>query len=399
MIFYSTAILLFSSTIFGGQIASIPQTAYAQSTSTCENLAIPTTAGGSSSSSITASGSTSGFPPTNTIDNDLNTVWSNFGVGSWIKIDLGAQKTICNLDIAWYKGNQRQVNFVISVSSDGITFTDVFAGKSSGTTLSPERYDFTDVNGVRYVKITVNGNTQNNYATIAEIDVFGISTGTPPPPPPPPTIPDFNFAAAGDWSCDSEATFTVNNIKSKDPERVLALGDLSYQSTADCWLSKISPIGKNKFAIAIGNHDDAEDGSAALKQQYLETFGLPKSYYSFDYQNAHFIALDTQQSAIVGSAQYNFIKNDLEANKDKDWIFVFFHKPFYSTSSLPDYEDRDALSSLFEEYGVDLVLVGHNHHYNRSFPLKFNLSNPSSPTVTSTEKTNYKDSRIRSMSL
>ena len=76
------------------------------------------------------------------------------------------------MDIAWYNGDKRQNNFVISVSNDGTTFTDVFTGKSSGTTSSSEKYDFPDVTA-RYVKITVNGNTQNNWATITEIDVYG----------------------------------------------------------------------------------------------------------------------------------------------------------------------------------------------------------------------------------
>ena len=88
---------------------------------------------------------------------------------------------ICSVDIAWYLGNPRQNNFVISVSSDGTTFNNIFTGKSSGNTLSPENYDFTDVNA-RYVKITVNGNTQNQWASITEIDVHG------PDPSPPPEI-------------------------------------------------------------------------------------------------------------------------------------------------------------------------------------------------------------------
>ena len=77
-------------------------------------------------------------------------------------------------------GNQRQNNFVISVSNDGTTYTNVFSGKSSGKTLSPEKYDFADVNA-RYVKITVNGNTQNKYASISEIDVYGSDTSPQPP--------------------------------------------------------------------------------------------------------------------------------------------------------------------------------------------------------------------------
>jgi hypothetical protein len=85
-------------------------------------------------------------------------------------LDLGKVETICSLDIAWYKGNQRNVNFIISVSKDGSTYKNVFDSKSSGTTTSFERYDLQDIDA-RYVKITVNGNTQNNYATIADLRV------------------------------------------------------------------------------------------------------------------------------------------------------------------------------------------------------------------------------------
>jgi len=121
--------------------------------------------------SIIANGD-DGNRPANAIDNNLSTRWSRNGVGSWIRADLGVQKTVSNVDIAWHSGNERQNNFVISVSNDGTTFTNVFTGKSSGTTLSPEKYDFPDITA-RYVKITVNGNTQNNWASITEIDVYG----------------------------------------------------------------------------------------------------------------------------------------------------------------------------------------------------------------------------------
>jgi hypothetical protein len=138
----------------------------------CTNLPIST---------VKANGFQSGNPPQNAIDNNLNTRWSQEGIGSWIQLDLGIQKLICSVDIAWYLGNQRQNNFVISVSSDGTTFNNIFTGTSSGNTLSPENYDFSDVNA-RYVKITVNGNTQNQWASITENDVYG------PDPSPPPEI-------------------------------------------------------------------------------------------------------------------------------------------------------------------------------------------------------------------
>jgi len=132
---------------------------------TCEDLGI---------TDIRAIGN-DGNIPTNTIDNDLGTRWSNLGIGSWIVYDLGGQRDLCNVDIAWYTGDRRTNSFVISASSDGSTYTNIYTGSSSGTTLLPEKYDLPDVNA-RYVRITVNGNTQNDWASITEVDIYGDST-------------------------------------------------------------------------------------------------------------------------------------------------------------------------------------------------------------------------------
>ncbi|MDW0178677.1 MAG: discoidin domain-containing protein [Nitrososphaeraceae archaeon] len=122
------------------------------------------------------SGSETGFPVTNAIDNNLDTRWSNNGKGSWIQVDIGKSKNICSVNIAWFKGNERQNNFVISTSKDGTTFTKVLTSKSSGNTLNLEKYLLSSTDA-RYVKVTVNGNTQNNYATITEIKLSIPATG------------------------------------------------------------------------------------------------------------------------------------------------------------------------------------------------------------------------------
>ena len=128
--------------------------------------------------SITANGN-DGNVPSNAIDKDLNTRWSNLGIGSWIQLDLGSKKSICSVDIAWYRGEMRVNNFVISVSDDGNTFTNKFTGTSSGSTTSVEKYNMPSGTEGRYVRITVNGNTENDWASITEIAVFGsTSSGT-----------------------------------------------------------------------------------------------------------------------------------------------------------------------------------------------------------------------------
>ena len=125
-------------------------------------------------SAVTGSG-TDGNVPSNAIDNKLSTRWSNLGIGSYITLDLGSKKVICNVDIAWHAGNARTNNFVVSVSDDGTTFKPVFIGKSSGTTLQEERYEFADSVG-RYLRITVNGNSANNWASITELDAHGYTS-------------------------------------------------------------------------------------------------------------------------------------------------------------------------------------------------------------------------------
>jgi hypothetical protein len=112
---------------------------------------------------------------TNVLDNNLNTRWSAETIGSWIQTDLGVKNVVCSLDIAWYKGNTRSYNFIISLSTDGTTYTNVYEGTSTGKTLSSERYNFKE-NTARYVKITINGNNEDgneNWGAITEIDING----------------------------------------------------------------------------------------------------------------------------------------------------------------------------------------------------------------------------------
>jgi predicted phosphodiesterase len=206
-------------------------------------------------------------------------------------------------------------------------------------------------------------------------------------------VPDFNVAAAGDWGCKTATTSTVNNIVSKNTEVTIGLGDNSYATTADCWFSKIAPID-GQMHTAIGNHDVT---SAQILAQYMNHYNMQQQYYSFNYQNIHFLVLSTEAAYGVGSAQYNFVQGDLQntaCNPAINWIIVAYHKPAYQSPStnhnpLPDL--RDIYHPIFEKYSVDLVLQGHMHSYERSYPLKFNSANPGSPIIESTSTSTYND--------
>ncbi|MGZ5550345.1 MAG: metallophosphoesterase, partial [Nitrososphaeraceae archaeon] len=221
---------------------------------------------------------------------------------------------------------------------------------------------------------------------------------TPPPPPQPPTgdsfVP-FNFAALGDWGCNSNTAKNVQSILSKESELVLGLGDYSYEADADCWLDTISPIN-DKMKISIGNHDSDEDEGPEITAQLLDHFKLNKQYYSFNKGNVFFLVMSTQDSYSENSEQFNFVKQELEkASKDPniDWVVVYFHKPMYSSPSKHAglTSLRDIYHPLFDQYNVDLVLAGHNHNYQRTFPLTFNNDDSDRPIIVSKNPNIYNE--------
>ena len=206
---------------------------------------------------------------------------------------------------------------------------------------------------------------------------------------------DFNIAAVGDWGCTANTHDTIGNIENKDPEIVLALGDFSYSNSPDCWFQEIAPF-ELKTKIAIGNHDDKESGSSELRTAYMTRFNLNQSFYSYNYENVHILIMDTQLSSNVGSEQYDFAEEDLQAastDDNTDWILVMFHKPIYSSRAghVLDESARTNFHPLFDKYGVDLVVQAHNHIYERTHPLKFNNAKPSEPTIEMSNSNHYKD--------
>ena len=211
---------------------------------------------------------------------------------------------------------------------------------------------------------------------------------------------DFNFPAVGDWGCNSNTQKTANNINSKGPERVLALGDYSYQNSATCWLNIVDDFD-SRMRIAIGNHED--DDSEAYST-YKSHFNLGNPYYSFNYNNVHFLVMDTDRTSFSsGSSQHTFVKNDLQAAKGNSaikWIIVYLHKPMYTSPNTCSSSGctnggstatslRNTYHKLFDDNNVDVVLQGHVHNAQRTFPIKY--SGGSTPTKTSSSTTDYND--------
>ena len=211
------------------------------------------------------------------------------------------------------------------------------------------------------------------------------------------TRDNFNFVVAGDFGCDNNARQTVSGMIKREPELMIGLGDLSYNKSAQCWLDMVAPIDDGKrVKISFGEHD--LDHGLALYKTYVKHFQIVKPYYSFDYQNVHFLAMATGKNRIipynVSSEQYQFVKDDLENahnNKNIEWIIVYQFRAFYSSlSAHPGLDElQEAYHPFFEKYGVDLVFQAHNHNYQRTYPIAYNEISSSTPIVTSRETVDY----------
>lgn len=136
----------------------------------------------------------------------------------------------------------------------------------------------------------------------------------------------------------------------------------------------------------LGNHDAGSNGEFS-EFPYLDIFTLPRQgeaggvasgtekYYSFDYANIHFVCLDaTSSDRAPSSPMLTWLENDL-AMTDKDWIIAYWHQPPYtfgthnSDFELDLIQMRQNVLPILESHGVDLVLCGHSHVYERSFLL------------------------------
>src|ERR1051325_393308 len=173
----------------------------------------------------------------------------------------------------------------------------------------------------------------------------------------------------------------------------LQLGDNAYNSGTDGeYQAKVFDVYSSLLRTSVtwptlGNHDTAQSSVDTNTYPYFAMFTLPpageaggepsstESYYSFDYANIHFICLNsmTANRSPTG-AMAIWLELDLQANTNQ-WIIAYWHHPPYSKGShdsdveLELVEMRQNMLPILEAYGVDLVLSGHSHAYERSFLL------------------------------
>jgi hypothetical protein len=175
----------------------------------------------------------------------------------------------------------------------------------------------------------------------------------------------------------------------------LMLGDNAYNTGTDAeyQAALFEPyaqiLGQCPLWSAIGNHDGYSANSATQSGPYFDIFSFPRSaqaggvasgteaYYSFDYGQAHFVVLDSNGSNRNASdPMANWLRSDLQGTQAKWIIALWHHPPFtkgsHDSDSTVDSEGRmvemrQNILPILEEFGVDLVLSGHSHSYERSY--------------------------------
>ncbi|GAA2647876.1 discoidin domain-containing protein [Nonomuraea recticatena] len=189
----------------------------------------------------------------------------------------------------------------------------------------------------------------------------------------------FVVAAAGDIAdqCTASSSScmhpkTANVVKSMNPEFVITMGDNQYDDARlqdfTAYYDKTWGSFKSKTRPVPGNHETYDPaGSLAGYKSYFGSIAYPngKSYYSYDHGNWHFVALDS--NAFDQSAQINWLKADLAANT-KRCVAAYWHHPLFSSGEHGnDPVSRPVWQALYDKR-ADLVLNGHDHHYERFGP-------------------------------
>ena len=188
----------------------------------------------------------------------------------------------------------------------------------------------------------------------------------------PPREPEheFTFVVLGDSQFHLPNTFNrlIDDIVHLYPAFVIQVGDMisgyvedldEFRAQWKRFHAQIAPLREIPFYPVPGNHDVLDSSHKPGGEKiYKEVWGA--TYYSFDYRNAHFIVLNTddREGSEIAGEQLEWLKRDLGGTRKQDHIFVFFHRPIYSL------KNEEELHQLFLEHDVSAVVYGHKHHLN-----------------------------------
>ncbi|MDI3403783.1 metallophosphoesterase family protein [Streptomyces cavernicola] len=175
---------------------------------------------------------------------------------------------------------------------------------------------------------------------------------------------------ADDSGCEHPKT--AAQVEKIAPSFVMTMGDNQYDDARlqdfERYYDTTWGAFKDKTRPVPGNHETYDpDGPLAGYKAYFGDVAYPegKSYYSYDQGNWHFVALDS--NSFDDDAQLDWLKADLAAN-DKKCVAAYWHHPLYSSGEHGNDPVGRPVWKLLDDAGAELVLNGHDHHYERFAP-------------------------------
>ncbi|KZE82091.1 lyase [Paenibacillus elgii] len=198
--------------------------------------------------------------PANAVDGNLATRWSANGDGEWIKFDLGANKKVSYLKMAFLNGDSRTSKFDIQTSTDNVSFKTVKANVTSSLNAGLQTFDFPDVNAARYVRIIGHGNSANAWNSYTEVEIYG------------------EGAEGGQGVPVSSSAELTAAISKAVPGTTIVLADGTYTQDAPFVVSGKNGTANSPITIKAANPGQAViSGGASLKIQkssYVTIEGL-----------------------------------------------------------------------------------------------------------------------------
>jgi hypothetical protein len=190
--------------------------------------------------------------------------------------------------------------------------------------------------------------------------------------PPADTQRTVRFLAFGDSGGGGSDQLTLRDQMETVPfEMIIHTGDIAYDSGTirefeDNVFGVYANIFKSfSFWPAAGNHEYLTDNAAPFRAVFALPGDSGEKWYSYDWGPIHFAALDTEADY---ATQMTWLDQDLAATT-LPWKIVYMHRPPYSSGEHgSDLKLRTLLQPVIEKHGVQLVLAGHDHDYERMIP-------------------------------
>ena len=186
------------------------------------------------------------------------------------------------------------------------------------------------------------------------------------------SLRDVDLVGAGDIADCGVGSARTAKLLGRLPGLVITMGDHAYpDGTTDNFRNCYHATwGKHKARTrpTPGNHDYRVPGARGYFGYFGSSAAPPLGYYSFDLDGWHVVAYNSVTDISEDSPQLEWLREDLRASKSK-CILAYGYHPRFSSGWHGDEERMAAMWSVFQEFGVDVVLSGHDHHYERFAPL------------------------------